>query len=307
MNNVKSVGIIGLGRMGGNIAIHLAEQGIQIVAYNRTHQKAVEFAKVAGANATAVATYEELAAKLHSPRIVLLYLPSMQPTHDAIVEIAKYLTPGDTVVDCGNNHYKQALTHEKELSEKSIQFLDCGTSGGTEGARHGACLMIGGKSETFKNAEWLFKAIAMKDGYGYMGPAGAGHFVKMTHNGIEYAMLQAYADGFQLLHEGPYSANLNFAKISDVWNHGSVVRSWLLELAQAKFFSEPRLESILGSVGGGETGGWTVEQAHAQNTPVPSIELAVKFREESQSKPSFAGQVIAAIRNGFGAHEVKKK
>lgn len=307
---MKEVAVLGLGRMGGNIALHLAEQGIKVIAHNRTHEKAVKFvekAKALGGEAVAVKTFEELVGAFSGQRTIIMYLPSLAPTEEAFKELLPLLSEGDILIDGGNNHYKEAIRHSKIAAEKNVGYLDCGTSGGTSGARNGACLMIGGSKEIFDKTEWLFKAIAMQDGYAYMGSSGAGHFVKMTHNGIEYAILQAYADGFQLLHEGPYTEELDFHKIAKVWNHGSVIRSWMLELAEEKFAMEPRLESIVGSIGGGETGSWTVEQAHEQNTDVQSIQLAVEYRKKTQDKPTFAGQVIAAIRNGFGGHEFKKR
>lgn len=307
---MREVAVLGLGRMGGNIALHIAEQGIKVIAHNRTHEKAVKFveeAKLLGGSAVAVKTFEELVSAFTGPRTIIMYLPSLAPTEEAFKELLPLLSEGDILIDGGNNHYKEALRHGKIAAEKGVGYLDCGTSGGTSGARNGACLMIGGDKKVYEKCEWLWEAVAMKDGYGYMGASGAGHFVKMTHNGIEYAILQAYADGFQLLHEGPYTKELDFHKIAKVWNHGSVIRSWMLELAEEKFAAEPRLESIVGSIGGGETGSWTVEQAHEQGTDAPSIALAVEYRRKTQSNPSFAGRVVAAIRNGFGGHEFKIK
>lgn len=309
-NNMKEVAVIGLGKMGKNIALHIAEQGIKVIAYNRNSQVAVEFAKEVishGGQAVAVSTFEELAGAFSGVKTIIMYVPSLGATDEIFDTVLPHLKAGDVIIDGGNNHYKEAIKHSKIASVRGIEFLDCGTSGGMEGARNGACLMIGGAKSTFEKTEWLFQAIAMKDGYKYMGESGAGHFVKMVHNGIEYAILQAYADGFQILHEGPYSDQLNFAKISDVWNHGSVVRSWMLELAQEKFEESDRLENIEGVIGGGETGKWTVEQAREQNTDAPSIKLAVEYREKTQNNPTFAGKVIAAIRNGFGGHEMKTK
>ncbi|MDP4008701.1 MAG: NADP-dependent phosphogluconate dehydrogenase [Candidatus Peregrinibacteria bacterium] len=314
---MKEVAILGLGKMGGNIALHLAEQGIKVIAHNRTHSKAVQFVedaeKLRGEAATpegaavAVESFEELANAFTGPRTIIMYLPSLAPTEEAFQELLPLLSEGDVIIDGGNNQYKEAVKHSKIAADKGIGYLDCGTSGGMSGARNGACLMIGGSEEVFDKSKWLFEAIAMTDGYAYMGSSGSGHYVKMTHNGIEYAILQAYADGFQILHEGPYTEELDFHKISKVWNHGSVIRSWMLELAEEKFAKEPRLESIVGTIGGGETGRWTVEQAHEQGTPAPSIELAVNYRKTTEDNPTFAGRVIAAIRNGFGGHVFKTK
>jgi 6-phosphogluconate dehydrogenase len=178
-----------------------------------------------------------------------------------------------------------------------------GTSGGLSGARHGACLTIGGDEKVFSKVEWVFRAIAQPEGYAYVGEQGAGHYVKMVHNGMEYSLLQAYGEGFQVLAEGPYK-DLNFAKIADVWSHGSIIRSYLLELAAKGFGADPRLSKIEGKVGGGETGTWTVKEAKKAGTPVPMMELALRAREESQKHPTFATRVVAVLRNLFGGHAV---
>jgi len=307
---MKEVGILGLGKMGGNIALHLTEQGIKVIAHNRTHSKAekfVEDAKALGGEAVAVETYEELMDAFTGPRTIIMYLPSLEPTAEAFEKLLPLMSEGDTLIDGGNNHYKEAIRHHGVAKESGVGYMDCGTSGGMEGARNGACLMIGGDQDVFDKAEWLFKAIAMEGGYGRMGEIGTGHYVKMTHNGIEYAILQAYAEGFHIFEDGPYSDQLDFYQIARVWNHGSVIRSWMLELAEEKFAEEPRLESMIGIIGGGQTGTWTAEQAREQGTPAPSIELSLEMRKKSQDNPTFAGKVIAAIRNGFGGHAITRK
>ena len=307
---MKEVAILGLGKMGGNIALHLAQQGIKVIAHNRTHSKTLKFkeeATLLGGNVVAVETFEELVSSFTGPRTIIMYLPSLEPTAEAFQKLLPLLEEGDVIIDGGNNQYKEAIRHHGIAKESGVGYMDCGTSGGTEGARNGACLMIGGDKDVYDKTEWLWRAIAMEGGYGRMGEIGTGHYVKMTHNGIEYAILQAYAEGFHIFEDGPYSDQLDFYQIAKVWNHGSVIRSWMLELAQEKFKEEPRLESMIGVIGGGQTGTWTVQQANEQGTPAPSIALAIKIRKETQSNPTFAGKVIAAIRNGFGGHAITRK
>ena len=229
-----------------------------------------------------------------------------KPVDIVIEEILPYLKKGDIVIDGGNSFYKDSVRRYNYLKKKSIDFLDIGTSGGLSGARHGACLTIGGDINVFKKIEFVCKFVSAKDGYAYVGPSGAGHFVKMTHNGVEYALLQAYGDGYELLYNGPYK-NLDFKKISTTWKNGSVIRSWLVELAEDAFSKDARLSKIEGVVGGGETGTWAIETAKEYNVPFESVKLALKLRKKSQKKPSFSGKVIAALRNEFGGHEVVKK
>ncbi len=301
----REVGIVGLGRMGANIARHLVEQQIRTVVWNRSPEPRQELAKE---GAIAVESLQALVEALKPPRTIAMFVPA-GPTVDEIIEgLVPYLERGDILIDGGNSHYQDSKRRAAALRATSyklqagpIHFLDMGTSGGLKGARHGACLTIGGDEEIFKQCEWVFRAIAQKDGYAYVGPQGAGHYVKMVHNGIEYALLQSYGEGFHVLAEGPYK-DLDFAKIADVWSHGSIIRSYLLELAAEGFRRDPRLEKIEGKVGGGETGTWTVEEAEKAGTPTPMIALALKAREESQVKPTFATKVVAILRNLFGGH-----
>lgn len=299
---MKQLGIIGLGRMGANIARHLLEQGIEVVAWNRSPEPRLELARE---GAVAVETLEKLVERLKAPRIILLFVPAGQVVDDMLSELLKpntyHLQPGDVVIDGGNSFFRDSLRRGEALQKAGIHFLDMGTSGGLSGARHGACLTIGGDEKIFKENEWLFKAIAQPNGYAHVGPMGAGHYVKMVHNGMEYSLLQAYGEGFQVLAEGPYK-DLDFAKIADVWSHGSIIRSYLLELAAKGFHADPHLSKVDGKVGGGETGTWTVQEAKKAGTSVPMMELALKAREESQRKPDFATKVVAVLRNLFGGH-----
>ncbi len=290
--------------MGANIARHLLEQKIDLVVWNRSPEPRVELAKE---GALAFETLEKFMEALKPPRIVLLFLPAGKVIDDMLEQLRKphtdTLKPHDVVIDGGNSFFRDSIRRCEELKKAEIHYLDMGTSGGLSGARHGACLTIGGDEKVFSEVEWVFQAIAQPQGYAYVGPQGAGHYVKMVHNGMEYSLLQAYGEGFQVLAEGPYK-DLNFAKIADVWSHGSIIRSYLLELAAKGFHADPRLSKIEGRVGGGESGTWTVQEAKKTGTPVPMIELALKAREDSQKEPTFATKVVAVLRKLFGGHEL---
>lgn len=294
------VGVIGLGRMGANITRHLVEQGIKTVVWNRSLEPREELAKE---GAIAVETPEALVKALKAPRVILLFVPAGEVVDEMIEAIRPKLSKGDIVIDGGNSFYRDSVRRGEALKKVGIHFLDMGTSGGLKGARHGACLTLGGDEKVFRSCEWVFKAIAQPQGYAYVGKSGAGHYVKMVHNGIEYSLLQSYGEGFQILAEGPYK-DLDLARIADVWSHGSIIRSYLTELAAQAFSADPRLKNIEGKVGGGETGTWAVEEAKKAGTPTPMIELALKAREQSQKKPTFATKVVAVLRNLFGGHAV---
>lgn len=307
------LGIIGLGRMGANIARHLLEQKIDVVVWNRSPEPREELARE---GAVAVETLEELAKSLKPPRIILMFVPAGPTVDEMIQGLIPYLNKHDVIIDGGNSHYRDSRRRCEQLAEGTfpspspspnptphVHFLDMGTSGGLRGARHGACLTIGGDEKVFKQCEWVFKAIAQPRGYAYVGPQGSGHYVKMVHNGIEYALLQSYGEGFQVLAEGPYK-NLDLAKIADTWSHGSIIRSYLTELAVKAFKDDPRLSKIEGKVGGGETGTWTVQEAAKAGTPTPMLELALKARENSQKEQTFATKVVSVLRNLFGGHAV---
>lgn len=305
------LGVIGLGRMGANIARHLLEQKINVVVWNRSPEPREELAKE---GAHSVETLEELTRSLKPSRIILMFVPAGPTVDEMIQGLIPHLNEHDVIIDGGNSHYRDSQRRYKQLADGSypnpspnptpkVHFLDMGTSGGLKGAREGACLTIGGDEKVFKQCEWVFKAIAQPKGYAFIGPSGAGHYVKMVHNGIEYALLQSYGEGFQILAEGPYK-DLDFSKIADVWSHGSIIHSYLTELAVKAFKDDPRLSKIEGKVGGGETGTWTVQEAAKAGTPTPVLELALKAREASQKKPTFATKVVAVLRNLFGGHSV---
>lgn len=298
------LGFIGLGRMGKNMVLRLGEQGVDVVAFNRTTDKTLELVKET-MHVTAAATPKELVALIPAPRVIWMMVPNGQPIDEVISALVEAgLSKGDVLIDGGNTYYKDSVRRHAELSGKGIRYIDCGTSGGLEGARTGACLMLGGEKEDIQSLTWLWDALAVKGGWAHFGPAGAGHFVKMVHNGVEYGMNQALGEGFEILAKGPYS--LDFAKVAHTWSRGSVVRSWLVELLAAAFDADPKLDGYTGKVGGGETGKWTLEAAREFGVEASVIEKSAEAREKSQAEPTFAGKVVSALRAGYGGHKEPK-
>ncbi|HEV8194265.1 MAG TPA: decarboxylating 6-phosphogluconate dehydrogenase [Ktedonobacterales bacterium] len=295
------LGLYGLGRMGGNMVIRLAHGGHRVVAGNRSPGPVQE-----AANQGAVPAYslEELVSKLQeSPRIVWVMVPSGQVTDDTIHHVMTLLTPGDIIIDGGNSNYKDTIRRAQELTVAGFHFMDCGTSGGIWGLKEGYSLMIGGEQRAFQHCEPIFKTLAPPEGYGYMGTHGAGHFVKMVHNGIEYGMLQAYGEGFEIIEKSQFKPDLR--EVTRVWQHGSVVRSWLLDLAALAFAEDPNLEQIRGYVEDSGEGRWTVQAAIDEDVPAPVITLSLLQRFVSRQDDSFSAKVIAALRNQFGGHSVR--
>ena len=297
------LGFIGLGKMGFNMVLNLHSKKIGVVAYNRSPKPLKQIKKYGVDVAFSI---KELIEKLPKQKIIWVMVTAGKPVDLIIDELLPYLKKGDIIIDGGNSFYKDSIRRHKFLKNKKIHFIDIGTSGGLKGARYGACLTIGCDKKIFKKIEPICKAVSAKNGYAYVGPSGSGHFVKMVHNGIEYALLQAYGDGFELLYKGPYR-NLDLRKIAETWSNGSVIRSWLVELAADAFKKNPKLSMIEGIIGGGETGQWAVNTAKEYKVPIESINLALKLRLKSRKKPSFSGKVVAALRNEFGAHEVERK
>lgn len=297
------IGFVGLGKMGGSMVQRLLGKGHEVIAYART-RRSVKKAEKKGA--TGASSLEDMVSRLKPPRIVWLMVPAGRATEETIHAISFFLQRKDTIIDGGNSLYKDSIRRAETLRRKGISFLDVGTSGGVWGLKNGYCMMIGGSRGAFKRTEPLFKALAPKNGYAYVGPHGAGHFVKMVHNGIEYAMLQGYAEGFELLN-AKKEFGLDLRRIADLWNHGSVIRSWILELAENALRKEPRLDSIRGYVEDSGEGRWTVAEAIEQDVPVPVITLSLLERLRSRQKEPFSAKLIAALRNEFGGHEVKKK
>ncbi len=297
--------MIGLGKMGGNMTRRLLNAGHEVVAYDR-NPDALKAAAAEGAIPAASLEDAIALAKLEGqPTIAWVMVPSGAPTQDTLVNLSSLLATGDIVVDGGNSYYKDSVAWGLMLHQKGVALLDCGTSGGVWGLANGYCLMIGGLQAAFTTCLPLFEALAQTDGVLYVGQSGAGHFVKMIHNGIEYGMMQAYAEGFEILQASKY--DLDLQAVANLWTHGSVVRSWLLELLVNALTDEPRLESIKGFVPDSGEGRWTVQTAMELDVPAPVITLSLMQRFASRQDESFAAKVNAALRNQFGGHTVKKE
>jgi 6-phosphogluconate dehydrogenase len=296
------LGFIGLGRMGGNMVKRLLQGGHQIIAYNRSPGPTRE---VEALGATAAFSLEELVKKLPAPRSVWVMVPSGKATAENISTLANLLSAGDTVIEGGNSHYKDDAANAATLKQKGIHYLDAGTSGGIWGLKIGYCMMVGGDREVFTKHEPIFKTLAPENGYGYMGGPGAGHYVKMIHNGIEYGMMQAYAEGFELMQKSDFKLDLPF--IANMWMQGSVVRSWLLELAASALSKDPQLAKIQGYVEDSGEGRWTILDAIEKDVPAPVITQSLYTRFRSRQSESFGEKVLAALRNEFGGHAVKAK
>jgi 6-phosphogluconate dehydrogenase len=293
--------MIGLGRMGMNMAKRLLKGGHQVVAYNRSPEKTNQLVEDGAIGAYSL---YEVAENLSTPRIVWVMLPAGQAVDDHIHQLKDLLSPGDIVIDGGNTYYKDDIRRAKLLDGKGIRFMDVGVSGGIWGLKIGYCLMIGGDKETFKQLEPIFKTLAPEEGYLYCGATGAGHFVKMVHNGIEYGMMQAYGEGFEILEASDYSESFNYAEIAHLWNQGSVVRSWLLELAEEAFRKNAKLTDIKGYVEDSGEGRWTIQQALDSGVPANVITLSLLRRFRSRQEDPFTDRVIAALRREFGGHAV---
>jgi len=296
------IGLIGLGKMGSNMALRLLKDKHELVVYDRSADAIKSLEKQGAIGASGVS---DLLKKLPPQKIIWLMVPSGDPTIQTIREISVQLSKGDIVIDGGNSFYKNSILMAQELLKKEIHFIDAGTSGGVWGLEKGYCLMIGAAKESFAQCEPIFKTLAPPDGYLHVGPNGAGHFVKMIHNGIEYGMLQAYGEGFEIMNASDYK--LDFAKISHLWNQGSVIRSWILELAENAFAKSPKLQEIAGFVDDSGEGRWTVAEAIERNISAPVLTLSLLERLRSREKESFSAKVIAALRNEFGGHAIKSE
>jgi 6-phosphogluconate dehydrogenase len=296
------IGMIGLGRMGTGMTQRLLQGGHQVMVYDRSPDAV---AGLAGKGAAATSSLEDLGQKLKAPRIFWLMIPAGAPVDDTIQRLSATLSPGDVIIDGGNSNYKDSIRRAEALRSQQIEFLDAGVSGGVWGLKVGFCLMVGGKEAVFKQVEPIFKTLAPPDGYAYVGPNGAGHYSKMVHNGIEYSMLQAYAEGFEILKASPFTFDL--VQLSRLWNHGSVIRSWLLELAQAAFERDPELARIKGYVDDSGEGRWTLQEAIDHAVPAPALAMSLFMRFRSRQDDSFSAKVLAALRNEFGGHPVKSE
>jgi len=295
------IGFIGLGRMGANMVRRLIRDGHEIVVYNRTPEKTTE---IAGEGATPSFSIQELVSKLEKPRAVWVMVPAGDATEAQIHELMAHLEPGDTIIDGGNTNFHDDVRRQAMLKEKGLHYVDAGTSGGIWGLELGYCLMVGGEGDAVTPLEPIFKSLAPEGGYLHVGGPGAGHYVKMVHNGIEYGLMQAYAEGFEIMHASDY--DLDLAGISELWMQGSVVRSWLLELAGRAFRANgPDLDQIKGFVEDSGEGRWTVQEAIDHDVPAPVITLSLLTRFRSRQDDSYGAKVLAALRNEFGGHAVK--
>lgn len=300
------LGFIGLGRMGKNMVQRLLTRGHKVVAYNRSPQPLEE---VISYGAEGAPTLHELAKKLSPPRIVWIMVSPGGPVDEIIFGkegIFQYLSEGDIVIDGGNSHYKDSQRRAKKLKEKKIYFLDGGSSGGPEGAKKGLSLTIGGDKIAFEKGIPIFEALSAEEGFAYVGPSGAGHFAKMVHNAIEYGVLEALGEGFSLLEKSPFK-NLDLVTIARTWNHGGVIRSFLLELAERAFEKDPKLENISGYVEDTGEGRWAVEEALKREVPFWAASSALFSRYRSREEESFVNKVVAALRREFGGHQIRYK
>ncbi len=295
------IGMVGLGRMGANMTQRLLDGGHRVVV---SDLNAEAVAVSARAGAVAASSLDDLAAKLLPRRAVWIMVPSGAPVQSTIDTLAPLLTKGDVLIDGGNSNYHDSMRRGDELRSRGIEFLDAGTSGGIWGLKEGFCLMIGGSDDAFAHVEPAIRTLAPAGGYAHVGASGAGHFTKMVHNGIEYGMMAAYGEGFELLAGSRFDIDLH--QVSALWSRGSVVRSWLLELAERAFERDPRLESIQGYVEDSGEGRWTVQEALDQDVPLPVITLSLMRRFSSRQQESFSAKVQAALRNEFGGHAVKQ-
>ena len=298
-------GMIGLGKMGMNLVKNAVDHEIEVVAYD-VNAEAVEEAGNYSEKITAVKSIDELLAELSEPKIIWLMLPAGKATNSTIELLSEKLSAADILIDGGNSNYKDNLEQNKLLTEKGIKFFDVGTSGGMAGARQGGNFMIGGDDEnSWSVIEPIFKAISTENGYLYTGKLGSGHYLKMIHNGIEYDMMQAIAEGFEILEQSPF--DYDYEAVAKLWNHGSVIRSWLMELAQDQFSKDPKLDQIIGRVQSSGEGKWTIEESLDLGVPAPVIALSLMMRQRSLQEDTMTGKVVAALRNGFGGHEVEQK
>ena len=301
------IAIAGLGRIGAGMARRLARNGHDVIAWNRTAEVATELAAEPenGGHITVAESLEALVALMSAPRHVAISVPSGDATGDMIDRLAKVLSPGDVIIDAGNSNFHDTQRRFAQLQEAGIEFLDMGVSGGIWGLQVGFCAMVGGKREVFERFEPAVKSLAPESGYLYCGPSGAGHYVKMVHNGIEYGLMQAYGEGFDIMHASEFEIDLG--AVARLWNNGSVIRSWLLELAGDAFEKEGNeLADIRGWVADSGEGRWTVADAIDHDVPAPIITLSLIQRFRSRRDPdSFTDRVLAALRNEFGGHAVK--
>jgi 6-phosphogluconate dehydrogenase len=294
------IGFVGLGRMGANMVRRLVRDGHEVVAFNRTPEKTRE---IMTEGAEGAFSMDELVAKLPAPRAVWVMVPAGDATEAMIAELIGLLAPGDTIVDGGNTNFHDDVRRHGMVAGRGLKYVDAGTSGGVWGLEVGYCLMVGGDRDAVEPLEPIFRSLAPADGYAHVGGPGAGHYVKMVHNGIEYGLMQAYAEGFEIMHASDY--DLDLAQVSGIWRYGSVVRSWLLDLLHDALSKNPDFDGIKDWVADSGEGRWTVQEAIDRDVPAPVITLSLQARFRSRQDESYGGKVLAALRNEFGGHAVK--
>ncbi len=296
------IGFVGLGKMGFNMAQHLLECGHELVLFDLS---VVAVASLAAKKGLPAASLQELAGMLQSPRCIWLMVPAGDPVDTTLDTLIPLLQPGDIIIDGGNSHYTDSVKRAARLNDKGIHFLDTGTSGGLEGARQGACMMVGGDRSAYDLVEPLLKDMCVENGYGYMGRSGSGHFAKMVHNGVEYGMMQAIGEGFDLLDSSGFDFNLE--EVSRVWANGSVIRGWLMDLVVRAFHKDPELSYLSGRIADSGEGRWTVEAALEHEVSIPVIAASLFNRYRSRSEDNLSDRVVAALRYEFGGHPFSEK
>lgn len=301
MKNI-SIGLIGIGKMGGNLGLNLMEKGWSVTGYNRSPDKS-KLLEEQGLKV--VYSIEELVSSLSGTRVLWLMVPQGKPVDDTIESLLPHLNTGDIIIDGGNSKYTESMARYKTLKDKGLEFVDIGTSGGINGARNGACMMVGGEADTVKGLMPILESVCVKDGVSYMGAPGAGHFVKMIHNGIEYGMMQAIGEGFEVLEASEF--DLDYEKVAKVWNNGSIITGYLMEMTQRAFEESESLAEIDSVVDASGEGLWTVETALSLKVPVPVIMTSLNERYRTKKKDSFSAKVVAAQRNQFGGHKLHKR
>jgi 6-phosphogluconate dehydrogenase len=293
--------MIGLGKMGGNMATRLTQGGHEVVGFD---QGSLTPQRVKEMGISIAKDLKDLVAQLPTPRAVWVMVPAGGPTEETVSALAKLMSPGDLIIDGGNTRYTDDIARAEALLPTGVQYMDAGTSGGVWGLKLGYCLMVGGAKSDFDRVEPIFKTLAPPEGYLHCGPVGSGHFVKMVHNGIEYAMMQSYAEGFEIMEASRF--DLDLGKIAQLWQQGSVVRSWLLELTAGALQANPKLEGLAAYVEDSGEGRWTVEESIQTAVPAPTIYMALMMRFRSRQENSFGARMLSAMRNAFGGHAVKK-
>jgi 6-phosphogluconate dehydrogenase len=295
--------MVGLGRMGGNMVERLMRHGHKLVVYDRSDEAMAKYERL---GASPAANLAALVRALETPRVIWIMVPAGDPVDQTIATLVPALSAGDIIIDGGNSNFHDTIRRGAQLAKSKVELIDSGTSGGVWGLENGYCLMVGGTDAAVTHCEPIFTALAPENGYAHVGPIGSGHYVKMVHNGIEYGLLQAYAEGYEILHASKIFPDLDLKQVSEVWQHGSVVRSWLNELAASAFARDASLADLKGWVADSGEGRWTVQEAIDLDVPAPVITLSLQARFRSRQTDSFGAKVIAALRNEFGGHAVKR-